>query len=58
MNRSNRTVLVFLLSVLIAGVASLFVYRAVLRIPVREVEVKSTRSPWRAALPVARCDRQ
>jgi pilus assembly protein CpaB len=41
MNRSNRTVLVFLLSVLVAGAASLFVYRAVLQIPVREVEVKS-----------------
>lgn len=41
MNRSNRTALVFLLSVLIAGAASLFVYRAVLQIPVREVEVKS-----------------
>jgi len=41
MNRTNRTLLVFLLSVLVAGVASLFVYRAVQRIPVREVEVKS-----------------
>ncbi len=41
MNRSNRTLLVFLLSVLIAGVASMFVYRAVQAIPVREVEVKS-----------------
>jgi pilus assembly protein CpaB len=41
MKRSNRTILVFLLSVLIAGVASLFVYRAVQQIPVREVEVKS-----------------
>lgn len=41
MNRSNRTAFVFLLSVLIAGAASLFVYRAVLQIPVREVEVKS-----------------
>lgn len=41
MKRSNRTLLVFLLSVLIAGVASMFVYRAVQAIPVREVEVKS-----------------
>lgn len=41
MNRSNRTVLVLLFSVLVAGAASLFVYRAVLQIPVREVEVKS-----------------
>lgn len=41
MNRTNRTLIVFLLSVLVAGVASFFVYRAVQQIPVREVEVKS-----------------
>jgi pilus assembly protein CpaB len=41
MNRSNRTVVVFVLSVLVAGAASFFVYRAVQQIPVREVEVKS-----------------
>jgi len=41
MNRSKRTLLVFVLSVLVAGAASLFVYRAVQQIPVREVEVKS-----------------
>lgn len=41
MNRNNRTLLVFALSVLVAGVASLLVYRAVQRIPVREVEVRS-----------------
>lgn len=41
MTRTNRTLVVFLLSVLVAGVASFFVYGAVQRIPVREVEVKS-----------------
>ena len=41
MTRTNRTLLVFLMSVLVAGVASFFVYRAVQSIPVREVEVKS-----------------
>jgi pilus assembly protein CpaB len=41
MTRTNRTLLVFLLSVFVAGVASFFVYRAVQSIPVREVEVKS-----------------
>jgi pilus assembly protein CpaB len=41
MTRTNRTLLVFLLSVLVAGGASLFMYRAVQAIPVREVEVKS-----------------
>ena len=41
MTRTNRTLLVFLLSVVVAGVASFFVYRAVQSIPVREVEVKS-----------------
>jgi pilus assembly protein CpaB len=41
MNRTNRTLLVFLSSVLVAGVAAFFVYSAVQRIPVREVEVKS-----------------
>jgi pilus assembly protein CpaB len=41
MNRTNRTLLVFLASVLVAGVASFFVYSAVQSIPVREVEVRS-----------------
>jgi pilus assembly protein CpaB len=41
MTRTNRTLLVFFLSVAVAGVASFFVYRAVQSIPVREVEVKS-----------------
>jgi pilus assembly protein CpaB len=41
MNRTNRTLLVFLSSVLIAGVAAFVVYGAVQRIPVREIEVKS-----------------
>ena len=41
MTRTNRTLLVFFLSVMVAGVASFFVYRAVQSIPVREVEVKS-----------------
>src|SRR5687768_14745222 len=41
MNRTNRTLLVFLLSVVVAGVASFFVYSAVQSIPVREIEVRS-----------------
>jgi len=41
MNRSNRTLLVLVLSVVVAGLATSFVYRAVQRIPVREVEVKN-----------------
>jgi pilus assembly protein CpaB len=41
MNRTNRTLLVFLLSVLVAGAASVFVYGAVQRIPAREIEVRS-----------------
>jgi pilus assembly protein CpaB len=41
MNRTNRTLLVFLMSVLVAGAASFFVYRAVQQIPVREVEVSN-----------------
>lgn len=41
MNRNSRTVVVLVLSILVAGIASLLVYRAVQRIPVREVEVRS-----------------
>lgn len=41
MTRTNRTLVVFLLSVLVAGGASFVVYRGVQSIPVREVEVKS-----------------
>ena len=41
MNRRNRTLSSSCSSVLVAGVASFFVYRAVQQIPVREVEVKS-----------------
>ncbi len=41
MNRNSRTLIVLALSILVAGVATLFVYRAVERIPVREVEVSS-----------------
>ena len=41
MNRSTRTLLVLVLSVAVAGLATAFVYRAVQRIPVREVEVKN-----------------
>jgi pilus assembly protein CpaB len=41
MNRTNRTLLVFVLSVVVAGAAAFFMYRAVQQIPVREVEVKS-----------------
>lgn len=41
MNRRNRTLLVLLVAVAVASGASYFVYRAVVSIPVREVEVKS-----------------
>jgi pilus assembly protein CpaB len=39
MNRRNRTLLVLLVAVLVASAASFAVYRAISRIPVREVEV-------------------
>ena len=41
MNRRNRTLVVLLVAVTVASGASYFVYRAVINIPVREVEVKS-----------------
>lgn len=41
MNRSRRTLLVLGVSLLVASAASFMVYRAVQRIPVREVEVRS-----------------
>lgn len=41
MNRNARTLAVLVLSVAVATGATFFVYRAVQRIPVREVEVKS-----------------
>lgn len=41
MSRSTRTLLVLMLSVLVAGVASFIVYQRVQSIPVREVEVRS-----------------
>ncbi len=41
MNRRNRTLVVLLVAVAVASGASYVVYRAVLNIPVREVEVKS-----------------
>jgi pilus assembly protein CpaB len=39
MNRRNRTLVVLLVAVLVASAASFAVYRAISRIPVREVEV-------------------
>lgn len=39
MNRRSRTIVVLVVAVLLAGVASFVVYRAVKRIPVRQVEV-------------------
>ena len=42
MNRRNRTLLVIGLAVLLAALASFGVYRAILQIPVREVEVAKT----------------
>ncbi len=39
MNRSTRTLLVVAIALLTASVASFFVYRAIQRIPVREVEI-------------------
>jgi pilus assembly protein CpaB len=41
MNRNTRTLVVLVLSVVVAAGATLFVYRAVASIPVREVEVKN-----------------
>ena len=41
MNRRNRTLVVLLVAVAVASGASYFVYRAVMNIPVREVEVRS-----------------
>ncbi len=41
MSRRNRTLIVVMVAVTVASAASLFVYRAVLSIPVREVEVHS-----------------
>lgn len=41
MNRRNRTLVVLLVAVAVASGASWFVYRAVINIPVREIEVKS-----------------
>ena len=53
MTRTNRTLLVFALSLLVAGGASVFMYRTVQAIPVREVEVKNYQVAVAAkALPV------
>jgi pilus assembly protein CpaB len=41
MNRRNRTLIVLVVAVGLASVATLFVYRAISRIPVRQVEVAS-----------------
>jgi pilus assembly protein CpaB len=41
MNRNARTLIVLTVSIAVAGGATFFVYRAVQRIPVREIEVKS-----------------
>jgi pilus assembly protein CpaB len=43
MNRTTRTFIVLTVAVLVAGVASYAVYRAVLSIPVRQVEVAQVR---------------
>ena len=44
MNRRNRTLIVLLVAVGLASVATLFVYRAISRIPVRQVEVATASS--------------
>ena len=41
MNRQNRTLIVLLIAVGLASAATYFVYRAITRIPVRQVEVAS-----------------
>jgi pilus assembly protein CpaB len=41
MNRRNRTLIVLLVAVGLASAATFFVYRAIVRIPVRQVEVAS-----------------
>jgi len=42
MNRNTRTLIVLLVAVIVAGIATFGVYRAVQRMPVREVEVAHT----------------
>lgn len=49
MNRTMRTVVVVVLALVMAGLASLAVYRAVQRIPVREVEVAKVEAVVAAA---------
>ena len=41
MNRRNRTLIVLLVAIALASAATYFVYRAISRIPVRQVEVAS-----------------
>ena len=41
MNRKNRTIIVIAIAVLLGAAAAVAVYRAVQRIPVRQVEVAS-----------------
>lgn len=49
MNRTTRTIVVLAVAILMAGIASFAVYRAVQRIPVRQVEVAQVRVAVAAA---------
>ena len=40
MNRQNRTLIVLVVAIALASAATYFVYRAISRIPVRQVEVE------------------
>src|SRR5436189_2416128 len=42
MNRRNRTLIVLVVAIVLASAATFFVYRAISRIPVRQVEVASS----------------
>ena len=54
MNRRNRTLIVLLVAVGLASAATYFVYRAISRIPVRQVEVASVLRRGRRREPAAR----
>ena len=43
MNRNTRTMVVLAIAVVVAALASFGIYRAILKMPVRQVEVRSLR---------------
>ena len=54
MNRRNRTLIVLLVAAALASAATFFVYRAITRIPVQQVEVASVLRRRRCREPAAR----